>query len=252
MPVIPVFDGNPLTSVIGLMHFPHELAKADALSKRLIASGPLQAYVAAGHLFGEESHANLSAVLAKHDGIVAEAKRSQRAGQAAGEVVKVLWALHCSQPDRANVSTALEYVEDTLFKVYNEEVGISTLRQYLKQMAPVLHFWGARSIRLDEHDGREWITDEAVGYNGVEDVIAFLTEAEILRTHLFERMAQQQDQHSYFKTDHYVMPEQWRSHLRDPRWPRTGGLPDLMISRDKLRARGKPGRPRKNPPPEVP
>lgn len=92
MPVIPVFDGNPLTSVIGVMHFPHDLAKADALSKHIIASGPLQASVTAGHVFGEIAHANLSNVLAAHDGILSEAKKLNYMGQVAGEVIKALWA----------------------------------------------------------------------------------------------------------------------------------------------------------------
>lgn len=251
MPVLPIFDGNPLTSVIGVMHFPRDLTKADALSKHIIANGPLQAYVTAGHAFGETTHANLSKVLAAHDGIVSEAKKLNYMGQAAGEVIKILWGLKCSQPDRVNLSTALEYVEDSLVEMNEEEIGISTLREYLRELAPVLHFWGARSIRLVEHDGREWVTDDSVGYDAFEDVKAFLAEAETLLVRLLLPMSSLQKQHSYFKTDHYVMPEEWRFGERDPRWPRTGGLTNLLTPCEKLRARGKPGRPRKNSPPAV-
>jgi hypothetical protein len=175
---LPVYRGDVCGSLFGAMLFPSDPAKADTCSAQLLKKGPLQNYLRAG------SRLSLTREIAFLDALgreisSREIETQKLHGNRAGEVVKILWALICSRPDIASWDSAISVVEDA-WASEGQRAGRATFRADLSEMRAVLHLWGALALR-----GYQLLADPSVGYDGLDDLAAFMSEAMALRQQLY-------------------------------------------------------------------
>lgn len=119
----------------------------------------------------------------------------------------------------------------------------------------VAHLWAAYVIRRENEFfrglARPFRADPEVGYNGFDDFLSFLTEAEILLRwgQTWRRKAAKAE--PPLPPDAWRVPDGWQPPERKPGWPLTGVIPDIGFDEadlDRLLPRaGRPGRPRKLP-----
>jgi hypothetical protein len=173
---LPVYHGDVCGSLLGAMLFPSDRAKADSFCAHL-ATGPLQDYLREGYVLS--SHRQIPLFEAISRGISSrEIETKKVCGQRVGEVVKVLFALIYSHPKIASWEAAIWIVEDE-WTGAGISVSRATLRAALSAMSAVLHLWGAFALR-----DYKFLTYPALGYDGLEDLTAFMNEAMALLQYL--------------------------------------------------------------------
>jgi hypothetical protein len=139
-------------------------------------------------------------------------------GQQVGEVVKALWALICSHRGIASWDSAIWVVED-VWAAAGLKTSRATLRAHLTELRAVLHFWGAFALR-----NYQFLLDPSVGYSGLDDVTAFVSEAMALWQQL------RQWRHGRNKPDMLLAGDVvgpwvgWDPHQPQSGWPDTGRL----------------------------
>jgi hypothetical protein len=84
-----------------------------------------------------------------------------------------------------------------------------------------------------------------VGYDCLQDVLSFLTEAEILRHWGQCFRAPRAKAYPPLPADVWRMPDDWRPPQRMPEWPPTGRIPHIVVPVDLLSGLRGPGRPSK-------
>lgn len=238
---LPIFHGEPLTSLQAVMVFPNDLKKAGAYA----------AWKLARYLHIAELPMNLVLEIARDAANFApyyeEAKRNEAAGTAAGAVVKCLWALICLDRNAASWQRAIRVAEDEAIRVAEHEgaktglrTGRSLLWQRLGDFRPVLHLLGAWEIR-----GRRFLLDNiAQGYDINIDARNLVQEGEALRQQIQKWEAERPQRGSRMTSDDsYQMTPAWTPPEPKPGWPRAGGIPGLRFGAGVLvQTRGKPGR----------
>ena len=254
MATLPVFHNEPMSSLRAIMLFPNDSKKAAACAAWMLVKGS-EGQSAAVEVVGTEGILHPLA-LAATDHSFAEADQHAIAGNAVGEVAKALFALVNGDPANASWKHAISYVESCGERArYGPRAkgeplvasSAATLRKYLKEFAPVLHLWGAWSIRE-----RQWRHDASVGYSVPDDVKMFLCESEILLRELRKwDGSQHENSHSvYLQANAFQVADDWVPPPRLALWPRTGILPDISLDLTKMKkhpAMRKNGRPRANP-----
>jgi hypothetical protein len=174
---VPGVPGDVCGSLLGAMLFPCDPAKADTYAAQLLTKGPLQDYRRAGHRLSLTQEITFLDALDR--GIsIQEIETQKLHGTRAGEVVKILWALICSRPEMASWDSAIWVVEDA-WAGEGHKSGRSTFRADLSEMRPLLHLWGALALR-----DYQLLADPSVGYDGLDDLGAFMSEAMELRQQL--------------------------------------------------------------------
>lgn len=247
MPIIPIFNDEPLSSLMGVMRFPNDMEKAAAYASWRLAKGSKGREEDATVIGASRMH-RIAVGAAEHSQAFEETRRAEIGGAATGEVVKTLFALISSNPEVASWEHAIQIVEkaaarDRAKTRRSVAVSPTALRQYLAQFAKVLHFWGAWSIR-----GREWFQDASVGYSLPIDVEMFISEAEILSRILRQWDNGQTTKSKYLAGDTFGVGHDWRPPSSKEGWPRTGVLPVLQIDVTavpelaKMRNAGRPRR----------
>jgi hypothetical protein len=171
-----------------------------------------------------------------------EIATQERHGAWVGEVVKTLWALICSQPSIASWERAIREIQNQR-ACAGGTISRATLRACLSEMRPALHLWGAGALRE-----RRWLDDPNVGYDRIDDLSAFMTEAMTLLQQLCI-WRDGRDQPDLLLAGAMFGP--WpESHEPRPGWPRTGGIYRISFAPDiSIPVPRPPGRPprRENP-----
>jgi hypothetical protein len=140
-------------------------------------------------------------------------------GQRAGEVVKTLWALICSRPDIASWDSAIWVVEEGSAG----KAGRATFRADLSEMRAVLHLWGAFALR-----DYQFRADPSVGYDGLDDLAAFMNEAMALRQQLCYWRNGRNKPDTLLADEVYGPWIDWDYQPR-PGWPKTGGIHRISL-----------------------
>lgn len=236
---LPVYRGDVCGSLLGAMLFPGDAAKADTYSAKLLTKGPLQDYLRAGHTFSLTR--NISHLDALGREISSKKIETQKLhGRRAGEVVKILWALICSRPDIASWESAIWVVEDA-WAGEGHRAGRTTVRTDLTEMRAVLHLWGALALR----DYR-FLVDPNVGYDGLDDLAALMSEAMELRQQLCLWRDGRNTSDTLLAGDAFGPWIGWQRPEPRPGWPDTGRLHAVSLPPGvRVPVRRPSGRPRK-------
>jgi len=212
---LPVHQGDVCGSLLGAMLFPNDRAKAESYAAQLLTKRPLQDYLQAGYGFAfpipflDALGRDLSSK---------EIERQTLHGQRVGEVVKTLWALICSHPDIASWDSAICVVEDASVAV-GLQTSRATLRAHLAELRAVLHFWGAFALR-----NYQFIVEPTVGYNGMDDLRAFVSEAMALLQQLCHWRNSRNMPDKLLAGDVVGPWIGWDPHQPQSGWPDTGRL----------------------------
>jgi hypothetical protein len=254
VPTLPVFNDEPMASLLGVMRFPNDLEKAAAYASWCMAKGSAMKPDDAVTI-GIARILPILTARVSHE----ESKRNEIAGTAAGEVVKTLFALIGGDPNVASWKHAINLTElvgardradaaraaDTKPRQKAPAVSHATLRKYLREFSPVLHLWGAWCIR-----GRRWNWDDSVGYSLPNDVDMFISESELLFRVLQRWDSAKTTRSKYLGGDVFRVADDWRPPLSRRGWPMTGALPLLKIDEvavPEVADMKKSGRPREIP-----
>jgi hypothetical protein len=209
-------------SLLGGMLFPSAPTKADACAAQLLTKRPLQDYLRAGHTFSLTREISLLDALGRE--ISSKEIETQKLhGHRAGEVVKTLWALIRSRPDIASWDSAIWVVEDA-WAGEGHKSGRSTFRADLSEMRPVLHLWGAFALR-----DYQLLADPNVGYNALDDLGAFMSEAMELRQRLCRWRDGRNTSDTLLAGDAFGPWIGWQPHEPRPGWPDTGRIYPISL-----------------------
>jgi hypothetical protein len=134
MPLVPVFNGEPFSSILGVMHFPGDMHKARLFASWYFARLPLESV----------SDADLLRLLTKDAAhfppFYEESRKAHVAGTAVGAMTWAMFRLIHAHEKIATWDRAVKVVR-------NHDGGLSssrpTLMGYRAQMRKVAHFWGA-------------------------------------------------------------------------------------------------------------
>src|SRR5262249_12382673 len=240
---LPVYRGDVCGSLLGTMLFPSDLAKADTCSARLLTKGPLQGYRRAGYRFSLRQEITFLDALGREISD-REIETQKLHGNRAGEVVKTLWALICSRPDIASWDSAIWAVED-VWAGEGHRAGRATFRADLSEMRAVLHLWGSLALR-----DYQFFADPSVGYDGLDDLTAFMSEAMALRQQLCQWRNGRNQPDTLLAGDAFGPWIGWQPHEPRPGWPATGRVYAVSLPPSvRVPLRRPSGRPpkRKNP-----
>jgi hypothetical protein len=209
-------------SLLGAILFPCDRANADTYSAQLLTKGPLQDYRRAGHRLSLTQEITFLDALGRE--VSNEEIETQKLhGFRAGEVVKILWALICSRPDTASWDSAIWVVEDA-WAGEGHKSGRSTFRADLSEMRAVLHLWGALALR-----DFQLLADPSVGYDGLDDLTAFISEAMALRQQLCQWRDGRNQPDTLLADDAFGPWIGWQPHELRPGWPDTGRIDPISL-----------------------
>jgi hypothetical protein len=209
-------------SLLGAILFPCDRANADTYSAQLLTKGPLQDYRRAGHRLSLTQEITFLDALGRE--VSNEEIETQKLhGFRAGEVVKILWALICSRPDTASWDSAIWVVEDA-WAGEGHKSGRSTFRADLSEMRPVLYLWGAFALR-----DYQLLADPNVGYDGLDDLAAFISEAMALRQQLCRWRDGRNTSDMLLAGDAFGPWIGWQPHEPRPGWPETGRIYPISL-----------------------
>src|SRR5262249_21085287 len=236
---LPVYRGDVYGSLLGAMLFPSDPAKADTCAAKVLTKGPLQAYRQAGYKFSLTQDITFLDALGRE--ISSKEIETQKLhGFRAGEVVKILWALICSRPDIASWDSAIWVVEDA-WAGEGHRAGRATFRANLSEMRAVLHLWGAFALR-----DYQLLADPSVGYDGLDDLAAFMSEAMALRQQLCRWRDGRNTSDTLLAGDAFGPWIGWQSREPQPGWPDTGRIYHVSLAPSvRVPLRRPSGRPRK-------
>jgi hypothetical protein len=219
---LPVYRGDVCGSLLGAMLFPCDPAKADTYAAQLLRKGPLQDYRRAGHRLSLTQEITFLDALGRE--ISSQEIETQKLhGTRAGEVVKILWALICSRPGIASWDFAIWVVEDA-WAGEGHKSGRSTFRADLSEMRPVLHLWGALALR-----DYQLLADPSVGYDGLDDLTVFMSDAMALRLQLCQWRDGRNQPDTLLAVDAFGPWIGWQPHEPRPGWPDTGQIYPISL-----------------------
>jgi hypothetical protein len=164
MPLVPTFNGEPFTSVLGVMRFPENLNKARLYASWRFVQSPFLQSVSDVDLL--KRLAKEAAEFAPH---YVELAKAEIAGSAVGAITSAMVRM-ILQPDPKNATW-----ERALRAVRNNDGGLPSgrplLMDYRRQMCKVAHFWAAYYDR---------------GGQFGESLEEFFTRAESIRRIIFD------------------------------------------------------------------
>ena len=238
MPILPD-QPEPFAATLGVMLYPGtdeaDTAKARAFASQWLAT-PLKRFRAAGHRLPYEQLAQIIEAAGEQ---LTDLDQRWRRGVITGDLVKVYFALSCTNRSLASWNNAGRIVERAASRA--KVSGSRTILLYAKaQFLTVAHLWGAWSIRDGNFEQRP-----EVGYGGYADVQSFLTEAEILRDWGQNWRPPRKGGETPLPVDVWRVPDDWSPLPRLPGWPETGKVPYLALPADLLANLKPAGRPRK-------
>src|SRR5262249_9597692 len=199
---------------------PSDPAKAETCAAQLLTKGPLQDYLRAGYKFSLKRDITfldaLGREISSREISSNEIETQKLHGNRAGEVVKILWALICSRPAVPSWGSAIWVVEDA-WAGEGHKAGRSTFRADLSEMRAVLHLWGALALR-----DYQLLADPNIGYDGLDDLAALMSEAMALRQQLCRWRDGRNKPDKLLGGDTVGRWIGWQPHEGRPGWPDTG------------------------------
>jgi hypothetical protein len=144
---LPVFNGEPFTSLLGVMRFPNELGKAETYAAWSLARGPLRRL---SEQCGDVDPAfvlEISERASKIAALADEVRKAEKAGTAVGAITAVMCNLIATSPGEASWGRAIEVAELHSQRVKSlTKISRSSAQKYRSQYSLVFHFWGAYYI----------------------------------------------------------------------------------------------------------
>jgi hypothetical protein len=154
-------------------------------------------------------------------------------GLAAGEQLKVLFALAQTAPARASWNAATRLVERQTKK------GRSYLYDARRAFLPVIHLWAAFILR-----DQRCHADETCGYRAIDDLHIFISEAmALLQWSTNFRLTRKKAEPTLNRQtmDFWTPPPEWSPPIPRPEWPRDGRLKGIYLETDRVwRTQSKP------------
>jgi hypothetical protein len=156
-------------------------------------------------------------------------------GLAAGEQLRVLFAIAQTEPKRASWNSAVRLVQ------WQTKKSRAYLYDARSLFLPVIHLWGAFILR----DQRVY-ADQLRGYDALDDLHIFITEAmALLQWSLHFRLPRNKAEPTLNRqtVDFWTPPPLWSPPIPRPEWPRDGRLPAVSLDKNWMRrTRSKPPR----------
>jgi hypothetical protein len=243
MPILPLDHPEPFAATLGVMLYPatdpDDPPKARAFAAHWLAE-PLRRFDQDGHRLSYETLLRIAT-----DGGCPLTDFDDRCwgGVAIGEWFAMLFMLaahdHAQNQALASWSNALRIVE--LIAGSGAVKGCRTkLWETKNRFLSVAHLWGALALR--EY---RFITNPEVDYYGYDELLSFLTEAEILRDFGQQWRPRRAKSEPPLPSDVWRVPDSWNPPMRQSHWPETGKIrireppPEVLA---KIRPAGRPRR----------
>jgi len=232
VPTLPVFNDEPMTSLLGAMRFPNDLKKAAAYASWCLDNKikPTDAATMGNEiilpiLIGAWPPSSSSRQAEWHE----ESNHKVIAGTAAGEAVKTLFALIGRDPNVASWKHAINLTE--LAAVWDRTAAARSTDIEPRDPAQIFARIQPRASPVGRlvHWGRRWNWDDSVGYSLPDDVDMFISESELLFRVLQHWDSAKTTRSKYLGGDFFRVAHDWRPPLSRRGWPRTGALPLLKI-----------------------
>ena len=238
MPYLNLTGGEPWAETWGVMLFPDNEAK-----RRAFVAGLWLGFYPAYEKSGTGEAVPRSVLLSVMEAAARAVERDEIAdrryrGLAAGDQLKVLFALAQTHSKRASWNTATRLVE--------WQSGKSRAYLYRAHSAflPVIHLWAAFILR-----DQRCHADEARGYTAIDDLQMFIVEAMALLQWAagFKLDRKKAEPKLNPQTvDFWVPPSDWSPSVARLGWPRDGRLQAVSLEEKWVRrTRSRP--PRKKP-----
>ena len=239
MPILPLTHVEPFAATLGVMLYPAtdevDPPKARAFAAQWL-SEPIRRFHEAGH---ELTYDQLARIVMDAGEVLSDLDQRWWAGTMTGDLFKTFFVLAKSNPTFASWNNAIKIVESAAARA--KMSGARTaLSEAKRRFLTVAHLWGAWSIR----EGK-FKQHPEVGYDGYADFQSFLTEAEILRDWGQNWRARRAKSKPPLPGDIWRVPEDWQPPPRQSGWPRTGGIPDIVLPEHLLAELKPAGRPRR-------
>ena len=160
-------------------------------------------------------------------------------GLAAGEQLKVLFALAQTEPKCASWNAVTQLVKR------QTEKSRSYLYDPRRAFLPVIHLWAAFILR-----DQRCHADAARGYRAIDDLYMFITEAmALLQWSTKFRLPRQKAEPALNRqmVDFWTPPPEWSPPISRPEWPRDGRFRGIYLEKDWVRrTRSRPIRKKKS------
>jgi hypothetical protein len=239
MPYLNLARGEPWAETWAVMHFPEDEAKRQAFVAKLWSgfypedeNTVLRESVPRSLLVSVMKAAAATAV--ERDEIVDRRYK----GLAAGEQLKVLFAMAQTEPKFAAWNAAARLVE------WQTGKSRSYLYESRSVFLPAIHLWAAFILR-----DQRFYDDESRGYSAIDDLHTFIAEAmALLQWGMHFKLPRKKAEPTLTlqTVDFWTPPRDWSPPFPRPEWPRDGRLRSVSLGEDWMRrTRSKP--PRKKP-----
>lgn len=238
MPVLPLDHPEPLAATLGTMLYPgdgSDRRKARAFAAQYLAE-PLRQFHEAG---GRLDYETLLKITTDAGEQLDDLDKRWSGGTATGGIFKAFFILAHTKPALASWNNAIE-VTETVASREKVSGSRSSLWNLRSKFISVAHLWGAWSFR-----DSKFTSKPEIGYDGYADFQSFLTEAEILRRWGQSWCPARDKAKPPLPQDVWRVPDDWQPLDRQPDWPNTGKIPDLILPEDLLQSLKPAGRPRR-------
>ena len=244
MPDLPLHHIEPFAAVLGVMLFPALDEKERSRRDGFVADHLARAIKEYENGGGQTLTADVLRQLL-FDAIDrperSELETRWEESTATGEIFKLLFALANTDKRKASWENAIRLAEREAVRSAYPTIGSrSSLRKAKSRFQNVAHLWAALSIR-----GRGFRQDPAVGYEYRHDFQEFVLEAEYLaRWGITWKRPAAKSVPPLKANDLWRAPRDWTLVERQPGWPQSGGIPDIVISEEEMAELRGPGRQR--------
>ncbi|WP_281017534.1 MULTISPECIES: hypothetical protein [unclassified Minwuia] len=235
---LPLAHPEPFAATLGTMLYPgmdeSERRKAATFTSGYLAQ-PLEEYCRRG---GRLSENQLRRIITSGGALIDDLQDRWWAGQATGEITKILIALHNSDSALASWKNATSIVEQETGSIRG--TGRSALMEYRRQFHSVSHLWAAWRLR----EGR-FAADALSGNSLAIDFRRFVCEAERIRLWGQGFRPERAKSEPLFDGEMWTAPEEWLAPLPYPQWPGEDWVPPIEATPEQLQGLRPAGRPRK-------
>jgi hypothetical protein len=227
MPYLNLTGGEPWAETWGVMLFPDNEAK-----RRAFIAGLWLGFYPAYEKSGSGEAVPRSVLLSVMEAAARAVERDEIAdrryrGLAAGDQLKVLFALAQTQSERASWNAAARLVE------WQSGKSRAYLYEARSAFLPVIHLWAAFILR--DHRCH---ADEARGYTAIDDLQMFIVEAMALLQWAAEFKLDREKAEpalNHQTVDFWVPPSDWSPSGARLGWPRDGRLQAVSLEEKWVR-----------------
>lgn len=238
MPQLPLDYVEPFAALLGKMLYPgtdeQDCRKAETFVSQYLAE-PLRQFRDQG---GQIKIEDLYRLATGPTEILEDLQDRWWAGQATGEITKVLIALYQSDSKLASWKNAVGIVVKCTGS--GRGTGRSTFMKYRTRFGSVAHLWAAWRLR-----GGRFAADALSGNSLAIDFRRFVCEAERIRLWGQGFRPERAKSEPLFDCEMWTAPEEWLAPLAYPQWPGEDWVPPIEATPEQLQGLRPAGRPRK-------